>query len=227
MKHTLTNQQIETFNTDGYIVIRQLIPRDMLDELTVDYDRATRGELDVPEWKSKFGKGKTLQLGHPSRKITGWEDHAYRKIIVDVGKQLLGDDIEYSYDQMIFKPPGSDTELLWHQDAGYGWKGEANGRSTTCWLAFSKATKAMGSLQFIPDSHQHGIVEHIDATDRSPIQAVLEAVCDPSLAETVEYEPGDATFHHGRTLHYSEGNSTDEPRKGLSTHLWPASAIRS
>ena len=49
MRHTLTAQQIETFNTDGYIVIRQLIPRDMLDELSVDYDRATRGELDVPE----------------------------------------------------------------------------------------------------------------------------------------------------------------------------------
>ena len=47
MRHTLTAQQIETFNTDGYIVIRQLIPRDMLVELSVDYDRATRGELNA------------------------------------------------------------------------------------------------------------------------------------------------------------------------------------
>jgi hypothetical protein len=63
-------------------------------------------------WKSKFGKGKTLQLGHPSRKIAGWEEHEYRKIIIDVGRQLLGDDMTDSYDLMIFKPPGSDTELL-------------------------------------------------------------------------------------------------------------------
>ncbi len=223
----LTSDQIEEFHDRGYIVIRQLISREMLEELTVDYDRATRGELDVPEWGHRFGEGKTLQLGHPSRKIAGWEDHEYRKIIVDVCKQLLGGDIEYSYDQLIFKPPGSDVELLWHQDAGYGWSGEANERSATCWLAFSTATKEMGSLQFIPGSHLHGIVEHVDATDRSPINAALEAVCDPSQAETIEYGPGDATFHHGRTLHYSQGNATDLPRKGLSTHCWPKASIRS
>ena len=30
------------------------------------------------------------------------------------------------------------------------------------------------------------------------------------------------SFHHGRTLHYSRGNSTSTPRFGLSTHLWPS-----
>ena len=30
------------------------------------------------------------------------------------------------------------------------------------------------------------------------------------------------SFHHGRCLHYSRGNSTSTPRCGLSTHLWPS-----
>ena len=78
----LNPDQIEEFQDRGYIVVRKLIPRDMLEELIVDYDRATRGELDVPEWSHRFGENKTLQLGHPSRKIAGWADHEYRKIIV-------------------------------------------------------------------------------------------------------------------------------------------------
>ena len=79
----------------------------------------------------------------------------------------------------------------------------------------------MGALHFLPGSHKHGIAEHVDATHKNPINAALEVAVDESQAVVVEYEAGDVTFHHGRTLHYSRGNSTDQPRRGLSTHLWP------
>ncbi len=221
----LTQDQVDTFHRDGYVVVRQLIPKEMVVELVRDYDRAARGEFDVPAWKNRIATGKTLQLGNPSLNIPGWEDHEYRHRIVQIGKELLGEDIDYRYDQLIYKPPHSPVELLWHQDAGYGWPGEANHRSMTCWLALSRATKEMGSLQFIPGSHLEGIAEHIDAQHKSPINKALEVIVDESQAKVVEYEPGDATFHHGRSLHYSSGNSTDEPRRGLSTHLWPSSEI--
>ena len=133
----------------------------------------------------------------------------------------MGDDLEYKYDQLIYKPPGNMVELLWHHDAGYGWPGKANYRSTTCWLALSEATEEMGSLHFLPGSHKEGIAEHVDATYKNPIGGALEVKVDWSKAVVVEYGPGDVTFHHGRTLHYSRGNSTDQPRRGLSTHLWP------
>jgi ectoine hydroxylase-related dioxygenase (phytanoyl-CoA dioxygenase family) len=61
----------------------------------------------------------------------------------------------------------------------------------------------------------------VDATHKNPINAALEVMVDESLAVTVEYGPGDVTIHHGRTLHYTRGNSTDCPRRGLSIHLWP------
>ena len=79
----------------------------------------------------------------------------------------------------------------------------------------------MGSLQFIPGSHLKGIAEHISAKHKNPINNALEVIVDESQAVVVEYEPGDATFHHGRTLHYTSGNTTDKSRRGVSTHLWP------
>ena len=205
----------------GFVAVRGFIPADMVADLREGYDAATRGEFDVDGWNDKIRPGKILQLGMPSRHIPGWEKHEYLRRMVSVGKQLLGGDIEYKYDQLIYKPPGNTVELLWHQDAGYGWPGKANYRSLTCWLALSAATEAMGSLHFLPGSHKQGIAEHVDATHKSPINAALEVRVDQSLAVVVEYGPGDVTFHHGRTLHYSRGNSTDQPRRGLSTHLWP------
>ena len=75
---------------------------------------------------------------------------------------------------------------------------------------------------FHSGSHKHGIVEHYDCTDFNPVGGALQADVDPSEGVLVEYEPGDVTFHHGRTLHYSGGNRTNRPRCGLSTHLWPS-----
>ena len=218
---TLTAEQVAQFEVNGFLILRGFIPADMLADLCRGYDAATRGEFDVDGWNEKIRSGQILQLGMPSRHIPGWEEHEYLRRMVAVGKQLLGEDIDYKYDQLIYKPPGIPVELLWHQDAGYGCSGKANYRSLTCWLALSAATEAMGSLHFLPGSHKEGIAEHVDATHKSPINAALEVRVDESRAVVVEYGPGDVTFHHGRTLHYSRGNTTDQPRRGLSTHLWP------
>ena len=217
----LTEEQVVRFHQDGFVLLREFIPQDMLEELRQGYDAATRGEFDIDGWNQKIAPNKILQLGMPNNHIPGWKGHEYLRRIVAAGKQLLGDDIEYRYDQLIYKPPGNEIELLWHQDAGYGWPGKANYRGLTCWLALSEATEEMGSLQFIPGSHKEGIAEHVDATYKNPISGALEGMVDQHRAVVVEYGPGDVTFHHGRTLHYSCGNSTDKPRRGLSTHLWP------
>ena len=218
-EHLLSDEQVEIFHDQGFVVCRGFIPLDMVEELRVGYDAATRGDIEF--WKDLWAPEKILQLGMPNKHIPGWEDHPYLRRIITAGKQLLGEDMAYKYDQLIYKPAGNTVELLWHQDAGYGWPGKANSRGLTCWLAFTTVNEAMGALHFLPGSHKKGIVEHIDATHRNPIKAALEAVVDDSEAVVVEYGPGDVTFHQGRTLHYSPGNSTDQPRRGLSTHLWP------
>ena len=218
-KYLLSAEQVESFHEQGFVVCRQFIPPAMVEELRRGYDAATRGEVDA--WKERWAADQILQLGVPNKHIPGWQGHPYLQRIVAAGKELMGEDIEYRYDQLIYKPPGNAVELLWHQDAGYGWPGKANFRGLTCWLAFTAVTRAMGALQFMPGSHKKGIAEHVDATHRNPISGALEVEVDQSEAVVVEYGPGDVTFHHCRTLHYSSGNSTDQPRRGLSTHLWP------
>ena len=91
----LAQEQVDIFHRDGFVVVRQLIPEEMVAELARDYDRATRDEFDVSAWKGRIEAGKTLQLGNPSLRIPGWEDHEYRQRIVQIGKKLLGEDIDY------------------------------------------------------------------------------------------------------------------------------------
>lgn len=218
----LTKADIDEFHDRGFVVVRQLIPKTMIDELIVGYDEAVQGKYDVEAWRESLAKGGALQLMRPYERLPGWHGHPYMEIILDVARQLLGEDMQYKSDQMIYKPPRTHAPLLWHQDAAYGWKDEARERSCTAWLSLATATREMGSLQFIPGSHRHGVVEHANANHKTPVGG-LEAAVDASLAEVVEYEAGDATFHHGCTLHYTSSNTTDTPRRGLSIHIMPAS----
>lgn len=151
----LSAPEISEFHERGFVVVRGLIPRPMVDVLRKGYDAVTRGEVESMPLRERIAsdpEGEPLmqQLGGPYRNIDGWSEVGYLERLVAIGKQLMGEDIEYSYDQLIYKPPGSTVELLYHQDAGYGWPGKASTRGMTCWLALSEAVEEQGSLRFVP-----------------------------------------------------------------------------
>ena len=67
-------------------------------------------------------------------------------------------------------------------------------------------------MQFIPGSHRWGVLDHI-FYDGDPVHNLLEAVgVDTSTAVPCPLKKGGATFHYQRTLHFTEPNSTDQPR---------------
>jgi phytanoyl-CoA hydroxylase len=222
----LTREQVDAFHRDGFLVVRQLITPAQVEEIRADYDRAVHGEIPVPEFEGKHQRGKVVQLSNPSHYIPGWQEHAYFQNALSVARQLLGDDLVYWYDQIIFKPPHAGSPTDWHQDAGYWKEGSGANRAVTCWLALSPSFLENGCMQFIPGSHLGEIQPHFDVSDRSEINNALATTADASRAVACPLAPGDASFHHCRTLHYTGGNTSDTPRHGLITHFFPAERAR-
>ena len=212
------------FDRDGFVAVKALITPAQVAELLLDYERALKGEIPVPEFEGPKKKGPVIQLANPSQKIPGWQEHPYFLNARKVAAELLGCPVEYGYDQLIYKPPHSPSPTAWHQDAGYwrNWKGGLGAeRAVTCWLALAPAFLENGCMQFIPGSHLEGIREHHSVADRSEIANALATDTDASRALACPLDPGDATFHHCRTLHYTGGNLTDVPRQALITHFIP------
>jgi ectoine hydroxylase-related dioxygenase (phytanoyl-CoA dioxygenase family) len=154
--------------------------------------------------------------------VPGWKEHAYFQHALTIARELMGTETDYAYDQIIYKPPHHPAETQWHQDAGYWRESRGSDTAVTCWLALSPAWKENGGMQFIPGSHRGEILDHHKVSDRSEINQALETQVDGDQAVAVSLQPGDATFHHCRTLHYTGGNFTDTPRYGLITHFWRA-----
>lgn len=219
----LDTEQIQTFENDGYLVVRSLINLDDLMQLRSEYNKVISGELTVPVWGDDHVSGKVVQLANPSQHLKHWQRHSYFINALAVARQLMGDDVQYGYDQIIMKPAYWDAPTHWHQDAGYWKKPGANTRGITCWLAIYDVPVESGCMQFIPGSHKGELQQHFSVADRSEINSALATTVDESLAVPAPLRAGDASFHHCRTLHYTSGNQTDKPRCGLITHFYPPS----
>ncbi|MDX2226644.1 MAG: phytanoyl-CoA dioxygenase family protein [Verrucomicrobiae bacterium] len=209
----LTPAQIETFNREGYVVLRGLIQPDEVREIRAEYDRRVE---ETETLNNGALRGKLIQCAGIATRDERWITKPYMERIVSVGRTLIEPEIGFWYDQIIMKPAGNPASTPWHQDSGY-WKGlEA---AVTCWLALSEVTDKHGCMEFIPGSHLEGLAVHEDASKRSEIRDALEAVVDSQRAVKVTMSPGDVSFHHSRTLHYTSGNAAATPRCGLVTHL--------
>jgi hypothetical protein len=178
----LSAAEIAEFHARGFIVLRSLVPPSMVRSLREGYDAVTAGivpQLPLRQRTAADPAGEPLmqQLRGPGRDnpacVPGWSSVGHIELLVAVGRQLMGDDIDFSYDQLIYKPPGSSVELLFHQDAGYGWPGKANSRGMTCWLALSEALEQQGSLWFVPVSSRN--VARVSCSSIEPIAELLAA----------------------------------------------------
>jgi ectoine hydroxylase-related dioxygenase (phytanoyl-CoA dioxygenase family) len=126
------------------------------------------------------------------------------------------------FDMLIDKAPMTNTPTPWHQDAAY-WIDMPDRRAVSAWVALDEATVDNGCMWFVPGSHLNPLRPHRQAGKGG---GALE--CEATEAEGVPapLQPGSATFHHGGTLHYSRGNSTESRRRAYIVNFRPEAMVR-
>ncbi|NKB52465.1 MAG: phytanoyl-CoA dioxygenase family protein [Rhizobiaceae bacterium] len=144
--------------------------------------------------------------------------------VLDVVEQLLGPDIMLFDVTYIIKEANSASHVSWHQDLTY-W-GLSNDQQVSMWLALSAATPVSGCMRMVPGSHKQGRLDHVDKQDASNVLFRGQSV-DGVAEETAmmcPLEPGQASFHHGWTLHASMPNESDDRRIGFNVQYINPSA---
>jgi ectoine hydroxylase-related dioxygenase (phytanoyl-CoA dioxygenase family) len=129
-------------------------------------------------------------------------------------RQLHGEETKMVGDHAINKPPHNAAATPWHQDEAY-WNPAKEYSSLSVWIPLQPATKQNGCMYFVPGSHRIEIVPHRPIGDdpRTPGLEVVPGAFDFSSAVACELPAGGATFHHGRSLHYTPPNNSDDYRR--------------
>jgi hypothetical protein len=225
--HNLWKQQ---FDEAGVVKIEHLINENELEIYRGLYDKLMNGEVDVSAHRHDLGNHidrKTVvenicQIMWPSVYVSGLDQGPIHQRVLAISRIVLGDDMDFDFDMLISKGPHTDTETPWHQDASY-WVDMPDKRALSFWVAIDKSTVDNGCMWFVPGSHGEPELR----PHRFVQPGVHVRICDCSEDQGKPYplEPGSATLHHGHTLHYSRGNSTDLPRRAFIINCRPSAMV--
>ena len=136
--------------------------------------------------------------------------------MLDVVEQMIGPDILLYNVTYIIKEANSLSHVSWHQDLTY-W-GLSHDDQVSAWLALSPATEESGCMRMIPGSHKEGVFSHETGEDDTNVLLQSQTVRDVDESRSVmcPLAPGEASFHHGWTLHASMPNHSSDRRIGLN-----------
>lgn len=212
----LTNEQIEQFDKDGFVIVRGLFDAEEMTILreTAKNDQAlakqTRGLADGEGGVQKLSSWNTA-----GDDVYGLVARSHR--VVDAMEQLLRGEVYHYHSKMSIKEPFTGGAWAWHQDYGYWYN---NGclfpDMASCFIAVDPNTRENGCMQVLKGSQRMGRIEHGkfgDQTGADP-ERTSEAMKVMDLVYA-EMEPGDALLFHCNTLHRSDQNKSANPRWSL------------
>ena len=141
---------------------------------------------------------------------------ASNKELLDSVEVLLGPNILLYNTSFVIKEPQSKAHISWHQDLTY-W-GFNDDKQVAAWIALSDATEENGCMHMIPGSHKGGQLPHRTTKDSNNLLhhgQTIEGVSEEQ-SRCIPLNAGEASLHHGWTMHTSYPNKSDDRRIGLT-----------
>jgi ectoine hydroxylase-related dioxygenase (phytanoyl-CoA dioxygenase family) len=232
----LTGEQLAFYHANGYLTVGCVASEQEIARIRVLYDhmfvsrtgRSAGDHYDLVGADEEGEEPLLVQILQPSKYFPELKETALYRNVVELIRQILGPNAKFFGDHAINKPPNG-AETPWHQDEAY-WDPQKDHRALSVWIPLQPATISNGCMHFIPGSHRLDVLEHqpIGNDPRVHGLEIVPGSFDFSGAVACELPPGGATFHGGRMLHYTPGNTTKDYRRALiimggqPTILWHA-----
>ncbi len=205
---TLTREQVEHFNRQGYLKGIRIFDgagvaanRQYFDKLLARVLAAGGDAYSISTAHLKYGKVYDLLT---DRRIVGCV------------KDLLGENVIGWGSHFFCKLPHDGKTVAWHQDASY-WPLTPS-KTVTVWLAIDDADRENACMRFIAGSHHYGHLTYRPSEDGEG-NVLDQTIENPEqFGEPLDddLKSGEISVHSDLLLHGSEANHSDRRRCGLT-----------
>ena len=204
----LSEEQIETFERDGYLIVSQAFTPDEVKRIeTWTQELVALPEESGKHWvyHEKSLKGGDADLISRIENIVPFHDGFEKLSTVLKGPvgQLLGEEAALFKEKINFKMAGGDG-FKPHQDSQAGWDSYAD-FFISALVSIDEATVENGCLQLVNGHHKRGLFKSWEPLTEDDM-ADMEFVLCPT-------KPGDIIFFDCYAPHASEPNLTDQTRR--------------
>ena len=236
MKRYLSEEALNQYGQQGYIIVPDLIP---IHRLKLYEDRfleiITRDQNPSPPMKIMRDIMVVEKVVQPEsiiegvNKLVNFENdeilfkYTMESKLLGVVRELIGPDLFSIATNFFNKPPKVDGRHPLHQDLRYFSMRPAESIIGT-WTSISNATRESGCLSVIPGSHKRSLAKH-GSPNWKYINAGFYGIANKPEEDRIHLEtkPGETVLFHPLLIHGSGKNQTDECRRALSSHYATAS----
>lgn len=218
MQGRLTQEQIEFFKTEGYVLFRQpVFPPDKFAALKAHFEKS------LAAWNQVGGRTpEAMDVPHfTDPKIFDW---IFADEVLDMIEPLIGPDIALWASHFLCKPPKAGKRVPWHEDSAYFGSIFQPMELVTFWLAIDPSTPENGCMRIIPRTHHNGFSKYHDVTDtvHNTFKSELNAdQFDELKAVDMILEPNQCSIHHVKLIHGSNPNKGTMRRCGFNMRFMP------
>ncbi len=234
---SLTQQQIDRYGEEGYLVLPGALPADLLAELRREADLAVAGAAGLTASDARYDLEDSHRPDAPRvrRLKTPFQfwpffDRLMRSpAVLDAVEPLLGPDIRIHNSKLNMKSAGFGAAVEWHQD--WAFYPHTNDSGLALGVYLDDVGEDNGPMMAVPGSHLGPVFDHhsegafcggVDAGRHDVGHGRAVAMTGPA---------GTFTLHHVRAVHGSALNRSARPRRLLlysyfAADAWPLMGLQ-
>ena len=230
----ISEEQIEFFNTNGYLSGIQLLNENQIKVLRKELDALSDVNHPGHNLFYEFHSNESADpntvifhaLGH-WRISSGFHDVLWSPKFCMAARQLLKGAVRFWHDQIFSKPAYHGGVVAWHQDYSY-WTRTIEMNHLTCWVALDDTHAENGCLQYIPGSHKWGLLDKPNLTgEMDGLKQYMseDQILALNYSIPIEVKAGQCSFHHPLMVHGSFANYSPKPRRAFVINVFKDGVI--
>jgi len=227
----LSREQREFYDEQGYLVLENQIPPSVLNEIHSEIDRfeveargmiSSNDRLDLEASHTPDApRIRRIKLPHTISDVI--RNLMYSDLVLAPARDLIGPDLRLHTSKLNMKSAHYGAAVEWHQD--FAFYPHTNDDVLAIAVIIDDMGPENGPLKVFPGSHKGPILDHhcngvfvgaVDLASYGLAEADAVALTGPA---------GSISIHHGRILHGSALNRSDQDRRLLFYEMMAADAF--
>ncbi len=233
----ITPDEINTYHRDGVVLLKAIFDSDWINLLKQGLTKNGANPTHRARTWDRDAEGRTMFWDSQAwQQIDEYQQFIYESPAAELaGKVLKARKINFFFDAVFIRSPGTQFSTPWHQDEPY-WSIEGYD-TCTIWMPLVPVRKE-NALAFVPGSHlDNSIFDQPNFGDLNPDnktdvdQVNFSGIAEDSIpdidANPEEYgviswdmEPGDCVAFNSRILHGGSGKLPEETGLEVFTTKW-------
>ena len=213
----------ETYERDGVVCVRQAFSSDWLEFLAEAIDKLmSKPDALAEEYTPTGENGRFFGDIEMAQRIQEFRRFALESPAAKIAGLIMGAArVNFFYDQLLVKDPGTESRTPWHQDQPY-WA-VSGYQVCSIWLPLDPIA-ANVSPEYVRGSHRWPEFSPYHFVDGTPYKGTglpllpdIEAARDRYDIVRFEMSPGDCLVFQAMIVHSAPGNRSTHRRRALST----------